>query len=52
MITRFMDVDMSLLAGDIASLPSRLGDAERPHIGSLSGALSAPLKGKSGVDGK
>jgi hypothetical protein len=52
MITRFMDVDMSLLAGDIASVPSRLGDEERPQIGSLSEALSVPLKGKSDLDGK
>jgi hypothetical protein len=52
MITRFMDVDMSLLAGDIASVPSRLGDEERPQIGSLSEALSVPLNGKSDLDGK
>ncbi|KAJ9093470.1 hypothetical protein QFC19_008329 [Naganishia cerealis] len=31
MITRFMDVDMSMVVGDIASVPSRLGDKERPQ---------------------
>lgn len=51
MITRFMDVDMSLLAGETASVPSKVGDEERPPVGPLSGVLSPPTVGKSsGVD--
>lgn len=47
MITRFMDVDMSMVVGDIASIPSRLGDKERPQLGSISGVLALPSAGKS-----
>lgn len=52
MITRFMDVDMGMLAGEIASVPSKVGDQERPPIGPLSGVLSIPSTEKSslGVD--
>ena len=52
MITRFMNVDMSLLPGEVAGMPSRLGEEERPYIGSLSGALTVPVKGKTEVDGR
>lgn len=52
MITRFMNVDMSLLPGEVAGVPSRLGEEERPYIGSLSGALTVPVRGKSEVDGE
>ena len=52
MITRFMKVDMSLLPGEVAGVPSRLGEEERPYIGSLSGALTVPVRGKSEVDGE
>jgi hypothetical protein len=55
MITRFMDVDMSMVVGDIASIPSRLGDKERPQLGSISGVLALPSAGKSPLgelDGK
>lgn len=50
MITRFMDVDMSMLAGETASVPSRVGDEERAPIGPLSGNLPHPGGKSSGVD--
>jgi hypothetical protein len=51
MITRFMDVDMSMLAGETASVPSKVGDEERPPVGPLSGALFPHTAGElSGVD--
>lgn len=55
MITRFMDVDMSMVVGDIASVPSKLGDKERPQLGSVSATLALPSAEKSPLgelDGK
>jgi carboxypeptidase D len=48
MILRFMDVDVSLVAGNTASSKSRVGDDERVYLGlisSLAGAGTPLLKG-------
>jgi carboxypeptidase D len=48
MILRFMDVDVSLVAGQAASSKSRVGDDERVYLGlvsSLAGAGVPLLKG-------
>ncbi|RXK38002.1 carboxypeptidase D [Tremella mesenterica] len=49
MILRFMDVDLSLLPGSVASSPSRIGDADRVVVGvsSSTAAGLALLKGGS-----
>jgi carboxypeptidase D len=48
MILRFMDVDVSLVAGEAASSKSRIGDDERVYLGlvsSVAGAGVPLLKG-------